>query len=95
MKKVLLKILQNSQEDICKIDLKINLNMNLKIDSSTVAFFCESCEIFKNTYSAEHRRTAAFIINIDAKYSLPGRYVDIYINSAEKQVISYNGDERE
>ena len=24
--------------------------MNLKIDSSTVVFFCESCEIFNNIY---------------------------------------------
>ena len=47
--------------------------MNLKIDSSTVVFFCESCEIFKNTYFVEHWRTAASTINIDAKYSLPGQ----------------------
>ena len=47
--------------------------MNLKTDSSTVVFFYESCEIFKNTYFAEHGRTAAFTINIDAKYSLAGQ----------------------
>ena len=32
-----------------KIDSEINLKMNLKIDSSTVVFSCESCETFKNT----------------------------------------------
>ena len=47
--------------------------MNLKIDSSTVVIFCESCEIFKNTYFVEHRQTAASIINTDAKYSLLGQ----------------------
>ena len=61
VKKVLLKISQNSQEDICKTDLKINFKINLKIDSNTVVFFCESCEIF-NT-----------IFFVDAKYSLPGQ----------------------
>ena len=54
VKKVILKILQNSQEDTCKIDLKINLQRNLKIDSSTVVFTCESCEIFKNFFFVEH-----------------------------------------
>ena len=47
--------------------------MNLKIDSSTVALFCESCEMFENTYFVEHLRTAVCTINIDAKYSLPGQ----------------------
>ena len=73
VKKVLLKISQNPQEDPCKIDLKMNLKMNLKIGSSTVEFFCESCEIFKNTYFVEHRQTAASTIDIDARYSLPGQ----------------------
>ena len=52
-------ISKNSQEDIFKIDSKINLRMNLKIDSSTVMFSCESCETFKNTYFVEYRRKAA------------------------------------
>ena len=73
VKKVLLKILQNSQEETCKIDLKINFRMNLKIDSSTVVFSCKSCEIFKNTYFVEHRQTAASAIDIDAKCSHPGQ----------------------
>ena len=59
VKKVLLKISRNSQEDTCKIDLKMNLKMNLNIDPSTVVFSCESCEIFKSTYFVEHQRTAA------------------------------------
>ena len=37
--------------------------MNLKTDSSTVVFSCESCEIFKR------QQTAASAIDIDAKYS--------------------------
>ena len=41
VKKVLLKNSQNSQEGTCKIDLKIDLTMNLKIGSSTVLLFCE------------------------------------------------------
>ena len=34
-------------------------------------FSCESCEIFKNTYFLERRRTAASAIDIDAKHSHP------------------------
>ena len=64
---------QTSQEDTCKIDLKINFKMNLKIDSSTVLLSCESCEIFKNTYFVEHRRTTASAIDIDAKYTQVNR----------------------
>ena len=67
IKKVLLKIL------FCKIDFKINLTMNLKINSSTVVFFSEYSEILNNFYFVEHRRTAAFSINIDVKYSLLGQ----------------------
>ena len=73
MKKVLLKISQNSQEDTFKIDSKINVKINLKIDSSTVVFSCESCETFKNTYFVEHWQTAASTVDIDAKYSHPGQ----------------------
>ena len=73
VKKALLKNSQNSQEATCKIDLKINLNMNLKIDSSTVLLSCESFEDFKNTCFVEHRWTAAFPIDTDAKYSHPGQ----------------------
>ena len=73
VKNVLLKILQNSQEDTCKIDLKVNLKMNLKIDSSSVVLSCESCEIVMKTYFLEHRRTAASAIDIDAKYSHTGQ----------------------
>ena len=76
--------MQNSQEDTCKIDSKMNLKMNLKIDSSTVLFFSEYCKIFKNTYYIEHRQTAASTINIDTKYSLPGQYANTSINSTEK-----------
>ena len=47
--------------------------MNLKIDSSTVVFSCEPCEIFKNAYFVEHRRTAASAIDIDAKHLNPGQ----------------------
>ena len=73
VKKVLLKTFQNSQEDTFKKDSKINLKMNLKTDSNTVVFSCESCETFKNTYFEEHRRTAASAIDTDAKYSHPGQ----------------------
>ena len=69
VKKVLLKISQNSLEDTCKIDLKINLKMNLKIDSSPVVFSCES----KNIFFVEHRRTAACATDIGAKYSHSGQ----------------------
>ena len=59
VKKVLVKISQNSQEDTCKIDLKTNLKMNLKMHSCTVVFSCESCKILK----------IASAIDIGAKYS--------------------------
>ena len=52
-----------------KIDLKGNFKVNLKIDSSSVVFSCESCKIFQNTYSLEHRSTPASAIDTDAKYS--------------------------
>ena len=68
-----LKISQNSQEDTFIIDSKINLKMNLKIDSSTVVFSCGSCKTFKNTYFVEHQRMAASAIDIDIKYSHPGQ----------------------
>ena len=84
VKKVLLKISQNSQEDNYKIDSKINLKMNLKIDSNTVVGSCEYCETFKNTYFVEHRRTAASALHIDAKCSHPSQQVNTSINSAEK-----------
>ena len=47
-------------------------------------FSFESCKIFKNTYFVEHQRTAASAVDIDAKYSHPGQYVNTSINSAEK-----------
>ena len=36
MKKALLKISQNLQEDTCKIDLKINLNLKNRLQQSGV-----------------------------------------------------------
>ena len=51
--------------------------MNLKMDSSTVVFSCESCEIFKNPYFVEHQRTVVSAIDIDTKYSL--RSIDQHI----------------
>ena len=62
VKKVLLKILELSQEYTCKIGLKINFKINLSIHFSTVVFSCEPCGIFKNTYFVEHRQTAASAI---------------------------------
>ena len=65
VKKVHLKIFQNSQE--------IDFKMNLKIDSSTVIFSCEFCEFFKNTFFIELSRTTTSAIYIDAKYSHSGQ----------------------
>ena len=73
VKKVLLNISQNSQEDSFKINSKIDLKVNLMTNSRTVMFPCESCETFKNKFFVEHQRTAACAIDIDAKYSLPGQ----------------------
>ena len=73
VKKVLLNISQNSQEDSFKIDSKIDLKVNLMTNSRTVMFPCESCETFKNKFFVEHQQTAASAIDIDAKYSLPGQ----------------------
>ena len=67
LKKILLKISQNSQEDTCKIDLKINFKMNLTIDTSTVVVSCKFFEIFKSTYFLEHLRATLEIIGKDLK----------------------------
>ena len=55
------------------------------MDSSTVVFSCESCEIFKNPYFVEHQRTAASATDIDTEYSHSGQWVNTSINSAEKK----------
>ena len=68
VKKILLKISQNSQEDSFKIDIKIDLKVNLKTNSRTVVFSCESYETFKNNVFVQHQWTAASTIDIDAKY---------------------------
>ena len=76
--------MQDSQENTFQVDLKVNVKMNIKIDSSSVVFSCESCEIFQNTYSLEHRWAPASAIDTDAKYSHPIQYVDTSINGTEK-----------
>ena len=60
VKKVLLKISQNSQEDTCVgvsflIKLEVSGNF-VKKEALTQVFFCEFCEAFKNIYRtyAEH-----------------------------------------
>ena len=51
--KVFLGISQNSQENTCdRVSFLIKLQAQV--------FFCESCDIFKNTYFTEHLWTTAF-----------------------------------
>ena len=66
VKKVFLKISQNSQENTCAWIFFFNRLKTLTacnfIKKETLAqmLSCESCEIFKKTYFAEHLRTTAF-----------------------------------
>ena len=58
VKKVILEIWQNSQENTCaRISFLIKLravpSTSSKRDSGTGGFFCEFCEIFKNTFFIE------------------------------------------
>ena len=65
MKKVFLKVSQNSNESTCTrvfflIKLQASgLQLYLKKKLWHRFFFCELCETFKNTYFEEHLRTAA------------------------------------
>ena len=62
VKKLLLKMLQNSKENICAgVSYLIQLQTWGSIQKETPAqvFYCEFCEFFKNTYLVEHLRTAA------------------------------------
>ena len=52
MKKVLLEISQNSQEDTCA-------KVFIKKETLAQVFFYEFCEITKNTFFTEHLRTTA------------------------------------
>ena len=58
--------------------------MNLTINSSTVMFSFKPSESFKSTYFLEHLRTTAFAIDIDAKDSHPGQWVNISLNNTRK-----------
>ena len=53
LKRVFLKIFQNSQENPC-----LSLYFN-KVAGLRPAFYCELCVIFKNIYFEEHLLTAA------------------------------------
>ena len=67
LKKILLKISQNSQEDTCKIDLKRNFKINLTIGTSTVVVSCKCFEICKSTYFLEHLQATLEIVGKDLK----------------------------
>ena len=47
-------------------------------------FSFKPSESFKSTYFLEHLRTTAFAIDIDAKDSHPGQWVNISLNNTRK-----------
>ena len=64
IKKVFLEILQNSQENTCArasflIKLKASSCNFIKKETLAQMFFCEFCEISKNTFFEEHLLAAA------------------------------------
>ena len=81
VKKIFLKIPQNSQENTCAIVsflIKLPQACNLvKKETLTQVFSCEFCEIFKNTFFTEQLRTIAF----------PGCLLEIQGDSMSPQYI--------
>ena len=66
LKKVFLKILQNSQENTCvgvSFLIKPQTCNFIKKETPTRVFSCEFFEIFKNTYFVEYLRKAAFVVS--------------------------------
>ena len=61
MKKVFLKVWQNSQKNTCaKVSFLIKLQAyNFKKETLAQVFSCEFCKIFKNTPLREHIPTTA------------------------------------
>ena len=69
VRKVFLEILQNSQENTCSrvsflIKLKASTCNVIKKEALTQMFFCEFCEIFRNTFFIEHLPGTALHIRI-------------------------------
>ena len=63
VKKVFLKISQNSQENTCaRVSLLIKLQAWDSNLIKTRMFFCEFCKIFKNTFFTEHLQTTDSVI---------------------------------
>ena len=56
IKKLFVKISQYSRENTCT---EVFLKKSCKCEAPTQMFYCEYCEISKNTYFEEHLRTAA------------------------------------
>ena len=71
LKKVLLKIAQNSQENNCAGDsCRLSAYNFIKKETPTQVFSCEFCEFFNNTYFIKHLRTAGSeMIQETADYS--------------------------
>ena len=66
VRKVFLEILQNSQENTCSrvsflIELQASTCNVIKKETLTQMFFCEFCEIFKNTFFLEHLQGLLYI----------------------------------
>ena len=83
IKKMLLKILQNTQENACaRVSFLIKLQAEacnfIKKETVAQVFSCEFCEIFQNTFFIEHLRwlppTMTVISNKLKKYFI----IDIY-----------------
>ena len=69
-KKVVLKISQNSQENTC-VGVCLTWNFT-KTETPTQLFYCEFCEIFKNTFFIKHLRWL-LLTNLSHQLSLMER----------------------
>ena len=73
-KKVFLKILQNSQENVCvRVSFLVKFQAYglcnyIKKEPLELVFFCEFYKIFKNTFFIEHLRTTALSVTSFGSY---------------------------
>ena len=65
VKKVFLKISQNSQENTCaSVSFSKVTDLRPKLQTLLQEFSCEFCEIYKNTFFTEHLWATASVSNV-------------------------------
>ena len=85
-KKLFLKLLQHSQENMCWVPSTRVAATLLKRESKQM-FSCQYCEIFKKTYFEEHLRTAGSVIFSQDVFTLCQQYGgqgsgDVYLDTS-------------